>query len=263
MIVVNPLRKCKLTGELYRRLPEIESKLSELLQLPEETLVERSLINDKTSVQFVPIECLVHIVRNVRGRASKKSYERLYKILMGRVLKLIPKRATRGDLDSVTNTEVKSQILGQFAELIANDCLEYNDKLDFYEVRFLSAFSTLKTDAIRKVTKGFTKQESMEVEESGGIIKPEVEYAVDGYNPFDVHISSVSDYQIYLDSAIDTLPDLQKRIMQLMKLGMPIDSKDPNTESISATLGKSEKTIRTHRNKAFAALKKKLTGGDL
>ncbi|OXD87310.1 hypothetical protein CA163_40460, partial [Vibrio parahaemolyticus] len=62
MIVVNPLRKCKLTGELYRRLPEIESKLSELLQLPEETLVERSLINDKTSVQFVPIECLVHIV---------------------------------------------------------------------------------------------------------------------------------------------------------------------------------------------------------
>ncbi|WP_254845711.1 sigma-70 family RNA polymerase sigma factor [Vibrio parahaemolyticus] len=230
----------------------MESKLSELMQLPEETLVERSLINDKTSVQFVPIECLVYIVRNVRDRVSKKSYERLYKILMGRVLKLIPKRATQGDWDSVTNTEVKSQILGQFAELLANDCLEYNEKLDFYEVRFLSAFFTLKTDVIRKVTKGLAKQESTEVE-----------YAVDGYNPFDVHISSVSDYQIYLDSAIDTLPDLQKRIMQLMKLGMPIDSKDPNAESISTTLGKSEKTIRTHRNKAFAALKKKLTGGDL
>ncbi|OXX20087.1 hypothetical protein B9J88_14995, partial [Vibrio sp. V05_P4A8T149] len=100
MVVVNPLRKCKLTGELYRRLPTIESKLSELLQLTEETLVERCLINEKKSVQFVPIECLVYIVRNMRGRASRKSYERLYKILMGRVLKLIPKRATQGDWDS-------------------------------------------------------------------------------------------------------------------------------------------------------------------
>ncbi len=56
--MVNPLRKCKLTGELYRRLPEIESKLSELLQLPEETLVERSLINDKTSVQLFQLSVL-------------------------------------------------------------------------------------------------------------------------------------------------------------------------------------------------------------
>lgn len=37
---------------------------------------------------------------------------------------------------------------------------------------------------------------------------------------------------------------------------IPIESNDPSIESISKVLGKSEKTIRTHRDKAFASLKR-------
>lgn len=39
---------------------------------------------------------------------------------------------------------------------------------------------------------------------------------------------------------------------------IPIESSDPSVESISKVLGKSEKTIRTHRDKAFASLKLRL-----
>ena len=39
---------------------------------------------------------------------------------------------------------------------------------------------------------------------------------------------------------------------------IPIESNDPSVESISKVLGKSEKTVRTHRDKAFASLKLRL-----
>ena len=44
----------------------------------------------------------------------------------------------------------------------------------------------------------------------------------------------------------------------MLRQEVPIESKDPSIESISKVLGKSEKTIRTHRDKAFASLKLRL-----
>jgi hypothetical protein len=46
----------------------------------------------------------------------------------------------------------------------------------------------------------------------------------------------------------------------MLRKGMLIDSQDPNAETISKALGKSEKTIRLNRDKAMLALKHKLKG---
>jgi DNA-binding NarL/FixJ family response regulator len=42
-------------------------------------------------------------------------------------------------------------------------------------------------------------------------------------------------------------------------LGFPIDSKDPEAMTIAKALKKSEKTIRLHRDRAFAALRAALS----
>ena len=44
---------------------------------------------------------------------------------------------------------------------------------------------------------------------------------------------------------------------------IPIDTQEPDAVTISRTLGKSEKTIRTHRDKAMARLRVALTGGKM
>ncbi|MOA70137.1 hypothetical protein D3C78_1987900 [compost metagenome] len=44
----------------------------------------------------------------------------------------------------------------------------------------------------------------------------------------------------------------------MLRQEIPIDSKDPSVVTISKALDKSEKTIRTHRDKAFAALRLRL-----
>lgn len=48
----------------------------------------------------------------------------------------------------------------------------------------------------------------------------------------------------------------------MLRQGFPIDSKEPGVMTIAKALGRSEKTIRTYRDKAFAALRTAMTEGD-
>jgi DNA-directed RNA polymerase specialized sigma24 family protein len=77
----------------------------------------------------------------------------------------------------------------------------------------------------------------------------EVEEAVGNFNPFDAAVFHQEDYRSRLDAAIDTLPPEQIRIIEMLRQGIPIDSKEPGAVTIARTLGKSEKTIRTYRDR--------------
>ena len=66
-------------------------------------------------------------------------------------------------------------------------------------------------------------------------------------------------YRLKLDAAIDSLPPLQQQIVHMLQQGFPIDSKEKGVVSIASTLGKAEKTIRNHRDRAYAAIKAALT----
>ena len=48
----------------------------------------------------------------------------------------------------------------------------------------------------------------------------------------------------------------------MIRQGIPIDSKMAGAMTIAKALKKSERTIRTHRDKAYAALRAVLTRGD-
>lgn len=260
--VVTPLRKRKVGGELYQRPPEIEAKLAELEWLTAQERLEQCQITDSKDPLYVPSECVLYLVRAARGGQTDKYYECLYKVLISRVLRQLPKRTERRDGESFTGAHIREQALGVFCELLADDFLDYAEQLDFYEVRFMLAVKTLRINVYREVMRDEKGKEALESDEEVGVLKKEVEEAAAGYDPFDSKIFSVADYRFELDSAIERLPDLQKRILQLLKLDIPIDSIDPNIATISKVLKKSEKTIRTHRDKAFATIHRRLTRGD-
>ena len=66
-----------------------------------------------------------------------------------------------------------------------------------------------------------------------------------------------------MDAAIEGLPPDQIRIIEMLRQGIPIDSKEAGAVTIAKALGKSEKTIRTHRDKALAALRATMLGDEL
>ena len=73
---------------------------------------------------------------------------------------------------------------------------------------------------------------------------------------------SEENYRTVLDEAMEELPTTQKRILEMLRNNVLIDSQDPTVPTISKALGKSEKTIRNQRDKAIAAIKAFVNKGE-
>lgn len=261
--MVTPLRKQTLEGALYKRDANIEAKLGELENLTQDELVAQCSIRSRDDPNYVPSECLVYFVRASHSSSNMASFERLYRILAERVLRTLPRaESADGKTASMTKTIIRDKVFDRFIELLSRDRNEYSEKLDYFEVRFDSALANLRRDAQKQAWRDENRSVSIEYDEETGELTEEVERAVGSFDPFYQSDIDDPDYRSQLDAAIDTLPPKQMRIIEMLRKGIPIDSKDADAVTIAKVLGKSEKTIRTHRDKAFAALRAAMSGGD-
>lgn len=89
--MINPLRKHKLDGKPYRRRFEIEANIVELASLSREELIAQCAIQQKEHLDYVPSECLIYFIRASRADNSDIHFEQLYKILIERVLRCLPR----------------------------------------------------------------------------------------------------------------------------------------------------------------------------
>lgn len=259
--MVAPLRKRDLKEKLYTRFPETEALLEELEGLPRADMVSRCEILSAKSPLYVPTECVLYFVRAGRQVPTDALYERLYKVLIGRLLRQLPKDISGAQSESLFNASVRENALGTFCEWLTTDYLAYCDRLDYFEIRFASGVASLRKDAYRQVGRIDARQVAIESDEDeGSELLPEVERAAGSYNPFDPEILDVADYRSALLEAIESLPDIQRRILHMMMQDIPIDSIDLKVQTISKALGKVEKTIRNQRGRAFATLQRKLRG---
>ena len=64
--MVTPLRKRRLSGELYERDPKVEALIAELAVLPRDELIARAAITKRSDPRYVPSECLVYFIRASR-----------------------------------------------------------------------------------------------------------------------------------------------------------------------------------------------------
>ena len=261
--IVAPLRKRRLSGELYGRDPKIEALIAELADLPRDELVARAEVTKRSDPSHIPSECLVYFIRASRHDNNDVWFERLYRILIGRVLRSLPRvENSDGKSESLTRGVVRDKVFGRFVELLSADRAAYVDKLDYFEVRFDGALASLRRDAQKKAWRDENRSQPLKFDEESGELSSEVEAAAGAYDP-----SAASDlddpaYRSRLEAAIEALPAEQSRIVHMLRQGFPIDSKEPDVMTIVKALGRSEKTIRTYRDKAFATLRAAMTDGD-
>ncbi|MBB4010507.1 MULTISPECIES: response regulator receiver protein [Rhizobium/Agrobacterium group] len=260
--IVTPLRKRSLTGELYSRDAGMERLIAELTILPRDELIGRAAITKRSDPNFVPSECLLHFIRASRHDNNEAWFERLYRILMQRVLRSLPNsESSDGKTESLTRGLVRDKVFSRFVELLSADRASYVDKLDYFEVRFDGAVASLRRDAQEQAWREENRSRPLEYDESGEL-SAEVEAAAGVHDPFAGSHFDDPSYRLRLDAAIDALPPEQIRIIHMLKEGFPIDSKEPNVMTIAKALGRSEKTIRTYRDKAIATLRLALADGE-
>lgn len=262
-VTVTRLRKRRLGGELYARDPKLEALIAELAVLPRDELIARAAVTKRSNPRYVPSECLVYFIRASRHDNGEAWFERLYRILTERVLRSLPSaESSDGETESLTRGVVRDKVFGRFVELLSADRADYVDKLDYFEVRFDGALASLRRDAQEKAWRDENRSRPLEYDEESGELSPEVEAAAGVHDPFAASDFDDPAYRSRLDAAIETLPTEQSRIIHMLRQGFPIDSKEPDVITIAKALGRSEKTVRTYRDKAFAALRAAMAGGD-
>jgi hypothetical protein len=204
----------------------------------------------------------VYLIRATRQDSNEAWFERLYRILAERVLRGLPKaESSDGTSESLTPGLVREKVLGRFSELLASDRAGYDDRLDFFEVRFDKALAKMRLDAQRQVWRVANRTQPLEYDDSGEL-PPKVEAAAGVFDPLAGPGLDDPSYRSRLDAAIDTLPIDQRRIIYMLREGFPIDSKEPDAMTIARALRRSEKTIRTHRDKAIGNLRTLMASGE-
>lgn len=246
------LRKLKPDGTPYFRRDLVESEIQDLADVSASELERRAGLWSSSEPGFVSPEALLYFVRNVAAGAHR---EKLTEKLLVRVARRVPSvNDSGGDTVSLTRMNIREDVRDHFVDLLLSDREQYDERLDFYEVNFNRAIAADRRDANDRHWKH--ENRTVELETEDGEVTAQVESAVGDFDPFDPDELDKKDYRLLLDDAIDKLPELQRRIVVMWRQDMPIESNDPSIESISKVLRKSEKTIRTHRDKAFASLKR-------
>lgn len=262
-VTVTPLRKRRLSGELYERTPKTEALIAELAVLSRDALIARAEVAKRSDPNYIPSECLIYFIRASRRDNNELWFERLYRILTERVLRSLPKaESPDGETESLTRGIVRDKVFGRFVELLSADRTDYVDKLDYFEVRFDGAMASLRRDAQEKAWRDENRSRPLEYDEESGELSPEVQAAAGIQDPFAASDFDDPTYRTRLEAAINALPTEQSRIIHMLRQGIPIDSQELDVMTIAKALGRSEKTVRTYRDKAFAALRTAMADGD-
>ncbi len=262
MTAPSPLRKRSLEGELYTRRPGIEAKLRALIGLPSGEIMAHCAVEDAADLKYIPSECLMYLVRANRENTPGVYFETIYTALLYRVMEQLPP----ADESDLTSSEIRSEALGTFAELLAGDRMNYEEGLDYYEISFKESVANLRKNAVRKPTRVKNRRSPLDSnpnDPDSGELSHQIEQAggsLDAEN-FDKYFGNHD--RARLAEAISTLPELQIAILEMWKNEIPIDSQDPTAFTISKTLGKAEKTIRLQRDQALQTLAQILRKGEV
>jgi arginyl-tRNA synthetase len=201
----------------------------------------------------------LHLVRSFRKDQVNPAFEAFYKILYTRLLRRLP-RPDKEHSTALTAEAIRDHALDRFRKWLSADLQEYEERLDFFEVRFDMAMKKLRANAEASVLEKVKKQKPLTSTDDGQVTEEVEKAAAKAFAEGAFNFDSGSEaYRFALDEVIDTLSSDEGRVIHMLRLGMQIDSIDPHQPTISKALGKSEKTIRNMRDRAFVKIRNALS----
>ena len=257
---IPPLRKHTKGGVLYTRPVEIEKLIVELLKLPFEDLIERAKHRNRKHPEYLPSEVLVHLMRGTRNNNSDEQFNALFSVLFERVSRSCPRAVVHvdGGTGEVGNLmDVKEYVLDRFVTLIVKDRDDYVENLDIFEARFDRAVRLLRKDSFRRVTRHEEPLRPLEYDESGEVPDDVEEYSALLNAPSMTPEEEIT-YRLQIRRAIDSLPEMERRVIDMLEAELPIESKNPDEPSIAGLLECTPKTVWNRRDRAIRRIREAL-----
>lgn len=258
--MIEPLRKKNDDGTAYFRPVVVEETLAILEKLPIEEVARRAGINDENDLEYVPSECIVHFVRKSKANGDKEPYETLFKLLQKRISCLVPVRTAKASGSNKTaeqdsDGQIQEQVMFKFQRLLCLDRNEYQEGLDFYEIRFNFAIKALRITAQRKVGKVESRRKPLQYD--GESLEPslDIEEAFSRLKNPNGEKENDFLFRSRLHAAIRDLPPDERRVIELRLQDIPIQDKNPEVLTIAELMKLHPDAVHQLRKQAVAKLK--------
>lgn len=255
--MARPLNKMSEEGGYYTRRPEIEACIDEALKQSPETILRRAAIRNVRDPDYMPMECLLHLMREARLARNRPAESRLYAHFMSRCearLKRAIPDGSRTDAASLRD-EVMFRFNVLFARVGTN---EDSTALDYYEVNFNQAFRFLGWKQVRKdnARKKVFVDIGEERDEDG---KPLDRENVLAKLSEAARSAAQQDNYVYLTQVGKFLATLSPEDRETVRLvlieGYTIESDDPDEVTAARILGVGRRAINKRLAKVAARLK--------
>lgn len=254
---IEPLRKHKSTGERYTRRSPIIDFIARSSAWPFADLLQRAANTDRRDSDYVPSEVLVYHLRSTKADNSDSRFVAIYNILRDRIQAACPRancQVADKTFEDARIAEIRDTTIDYVTELMFMDRHGYDEGLDIFEVVFDKAVRSAHITKLRKVNRRESANEDIE-DAVTGEVRAVVEAALDRYKSAGLTAEEDFDYRIYLRRAIDALPTEERKVIDLMLAGIPIETNKEGELSMTELLGCVEKTVRNRRDRAFAKIR--------
>jgi hypothetical protein len=238
---------------LYARPPAIEASIELALREDLTTLSQRAMLSNQRSVNFLPLECIVHLLRDARRRGDENTMNALMPPLLMRCEAILKKRIA----ETLPNpAEIRENILSDFTLLFVEDGTEgHSDELDYYECRFNLAFRSFRITHLRQELSRTQPLEHLAIQDDASPHATDEEFRL----PRKVLTTPAAQFNNALRNeglkAILNLPsDDQKAFILCRVLGYKEESEDPSVLTAAKVCGVTGRTIRNRLTRAEAKL---------
>jgi hypothetical protein len=252
--MIRPLTKRDKNGNFYTRPAEIRTAIGAAIQQDTATLKCRAAVWKRDSPNFMPLECLVHIIREARRRQDEPVMSALLPLLLGRCEAILKKKIPDNGMSNAE--EIREDILGEFSVLFAQDGVGENpDELDFYECRFNRAFRFFWIDFMRRESAREEPLEQLQLEETSdsSLDEEQVRSIPDALRQGATQLTDIAREELL--TAISSLPRDERRAVILCHImGYKEESKDPSAITAATLCGVAPRTIRNRLSRAAAKL---------
>jgi hypothetical protein len=249
------LTKVDRRGKLYTRPGEVDTAIEVAIKQDLDTLAQRAWISHPDKAEFLPMECLVHLLRDAGRRRDDHALRALMPPLLARCENVL--RAKIPDNSFPNALEIREDILGEFSLLFVEDAAgENSSELDFYECRFFRAFLVFRF--------GYLRRERARLNE---LIPLPTSNEPDSHSSDEDVFARVSEafrsqptqvgklLEKDLIKAINNLPpDERKAIVLCHVLGLKEESEDPSAVTAARLCGVSGRTVRNRLTRAAKKL---------
>jgi hypothetical protein len=235
----------------------VETAIDAALTLDRINLEQRAAVTNQNSAEYIPSECLVHLIRKKHRETNAPARDQLLNILLQRCAASLARTLPDGRTPNAAY--VRDEALGRLGELFAEDGTGDNsDELDFFEVRFNSAFAALRIDLVRAEILAVRRFVPLPEEEDDAQLAAD-DQAIASLSAGALKNPATQEKAQVLREvfkAIDKLPpDQRDAVILCFIMGYEVESEDPAKITAATRCGVTGRTIRNRLRRATATLK--------